>query len=67
MEGAVNEKEKLMNKLYKESAEVKGPAVVEYMLELLESDASAKFLFFAHHQCLLDAMEQVRRVDRTHA
>lgn len=35
------------------------PAVLEYIQMLLESDTAAKFLFFAHHKSLLEAVDQV--------
>uniref|UniRef100_A0A1D2AGI9 SWI/SNF-related matrix-associated actin-dependent regulator of chromatin subfamily A-like protein 1 n=1 Tax=Auxenochlorella protothecoides TaxID=3075 RepID=A0A1D2AGI9_AUXPR len=41
--------------LYRLSAEVKGPAVQEYVGTLL--DGGTKFLAFAHHTCMLDAIE----------
>jgi len=60
VDGARQQSKQLVNELYTESAKAKQPAVQEYMLTLLDSDAEAKFLFFAHHKCLLDAVEQVR-------
>lgn len=62
VDGARQQSKQLMNELYTESAKAKQPVVQEYMLTLLDSDAEAKFLFFAHHKCLLDAVEQVRSV-----
>lgn len=41
--------------LYRLSAEVKAPAVQDYVATLLE--AGVKFLAFAHHACMMDAIE----------
>lgn len=46
-------------RLWRDTAALKAAAVSEYCADLLEADA--KFLLFAHHQVLLDAVEkQVR-------
>ncbi|XP_024398738.1 uncharacterized protein [Physcomitrium patens] len=47
----------LLNKIYTESAVVKLPAVQEYLTTMI--DAECKFLVFAHHQSMLDGIEQL--------
>ncbi|KAG0615425.1 hypothetical protein M758_5G040200 [Ceratodon purpureus] len=47
----------LLNKIYTESAAVKLPAVQEYLTTMI--DAECKFLVFAHHQSMLDGIEQL--------
>ncbi|KAL9268628.1 SWI/SNF-related matrix-associated actin-dependent regulator of chromatin subfamily A-like protein [Drosera capensis] len=42
--------------LYKESAEAKIPAVVDYLGTIIE--AGCKFLIFAHHQSMIDSVHQ---------
>eukprot|EP00250_Pteridium_aquilinum_P008253 c17804_g2_i1 orf=317-2359(-) len=46
----------LISKIYTESAEVKVPAVQDYLSTVIEADC--KFLVFAHHKILLDGIEQ---------
>ena len=47
----------LMLRLYAETGAAKADACADYMLSVLESSASpVKFLFFAHHTCVLDAV-----------
>ncbi|MCO5567655.1 hypothetical protein L7F22_021349 [Adiantum nelumboides] len=46
----------LINKIYTESAEVKVPAVQDYLSTVIEADC--KFLVFAHHKTLLDGIER---------
>ncbi|KAI5651013.1 hypothetical protein M9H77_37018 [Catharanthus roseus] len=46
----------LINKIYTESAEAKIPAVLDYLGTMIE--AGCKFLIFAHHQSMLDAIHQ---------
>nr|VDC71304.1 unnamed protein product [Brassica rapa] len=46
----------LINKIYTDSAEAKIPAVTDYLGTVLE--AGCKFLVFAHHQSMLEALHQ---------
>ncbi|XP_064952922.1 uncharacterized protein LOC135606073 isoform X1 [Musa acuminata AAA Group] len=46
----------LINKIYNDSAEAKIPAVLDYLSTVIEADF--KFLIFAHHQPLIDAIHQ---------
>lgn len=46
----------LINKIYTDSAEAKIPAVIDYLGTVLE--AGCKFLVFAHHQSMLEAIHQ---------
>ncbi|URD89809.1 SNF2 family N-terminal domain containing protein [Musa troglodytarum] len=46
----------LINKIYNDSAEVKIPAVLDYLSTVIEADC--KFLIFAHHQPMIDAIHQ---------
>ncbi|KAH7428525.1 hypothetical protein KP509_09G005400 [Ceratopteris richardii] len=46
----------LISKIYTESAEVKLPAVQDYLSTVIEADC--KFLVFAHHKSLMDGIEQ---------
>ncbi|KAL6657041.1 hypothetical protein ACP70R_004821 [Stipagrostis hirtigluma subsp. patula] len=46
----------LINKIYNDSAEAKIPAVLDYLDIILEADC--KFLIFAHHQIMIDAIQQ---------
>ncbi|CAH2036084.1 unnamed protein product [Thlaspi arvense] len=46
----------LINKIYTDSAEAKIPAVLDYLGTVLE--AGCKFLVFAHHQSMLEALHQ---------
>ncbi|CAA7048141.1 unnamed protein product [Microthlaspi erraticum] len=46
----------LINKIYTDSAEAKIPAVLDYLGTVLE--AGCKFLVFAHHQSMLEAIHQ---------
>ncbi|XP_057818807.2 uncharacterized protein LOC131031948 isoform X2 [Cryptomeria japonica] len=48
--------QQLISKIYTESAEVKIPAVLDYMQTMIEG--GCKFLVFAHHLSMLDAIEQ---------
>ncbi|XP_057958933.1 uncharacterized protein LOC131151656 isoform X2 [Malania oleifera] len=47
-------KKNLINKIYTDSAEAKIPAVVDYLGTVIE--AGCKFLIFAHHQPMIDAI-----------
>lgn len=47
----------LINKIYTDSAEAKIPAVLDYLETVIE--AGCKFLIFAHHQPMLDAIHQL--------
>ncbi|XP_063939344.1 uncharacterized protein LOC108199432 [Daucus carota subsp. sativus] len=46
----------LINKIYTDSAEAKIPAVLDYLGTVIE--AGCKFLIFAHHQPMIDAIHQ---------
>ncbi|KAG9147505.1 hypothetical protein Leryth_007313 [Lithospermum erythrorhizon] len=46
----------LLNKMYTESAEAKIPAVIDYLGTVIE--AGCKFLIFAHHQPMVEAIHQ---------
>ncbi|KAK9934160.1 hypothetical protein M0R45_021313 [Rubus argutus] len=46
----------LINKIYTDSAEAKIPAVLDYLGTVIE--AGCKFLVFAHHQSMIDAIYQ---------
>ncbi|CAL9138479.1 unnamed protein product [Musa acuminata var. zebrina] len=46
----------LINKIYNDSAEAKIPAVLDYLSTVIEADC--KFLIFAHHQPMIDAIHQ---------
>ncbi|KAM4127194.1 hypothetical protein ACJW30_02G071800 [Castanea mollissima] len=46
----------LINKIYTNSAEVKIPAVLDYLGTVIE--AGCKFLIFAHHQPMIDSIYQ---------
>uniref|UniRef100_A0A0A9D1M8 Helicase C-terminal domain-containing protein n=1 Tax=Arundo donax TaxID=35708 RepID=A0A0A9D1M8_ARUDO len=46
----------LISKMYTDSAEAKIPAVLDYLDTVLQADC--KFLIFAHHVTMIDAIEQ---------
>ncbi|CAL5061495.1 unnamed protein product [Urochloa decumbens] len=46
----------LINKLYTDSATAKIPAVLDFLGTIIEADC--KFLIFAHHQNMIEAIEQ---------
>uniref|UniRef100_A0A453AZ90 SWI/SNF-related matrix-associated actin-dependent regulator of chromatin subfamily A-like protein 1 n=1 Tax=Aegilops tauschii subsp. strangulata TaxID=200361 RepID=A0A453AZ90_AEGTS len=46
----------IINKIYNDSAEAKIPAVLDYLATVIEADC--KFLIFAHHQPMIDAIHQ---------
>ncbi|XP_017977624.1 PREDICTED: SWI/SNF-related matrix-associated actin-dependent regulator of chromatin subfamily A-like protein 1 isoform X1 [Theobroma cacao] len=46
----------LINKIYTDSAEAKIPAVLDYLETVIE--AGCKFLIFAHHQPMIEAIHQ---------
>lgn len=46
----------LINKIYTDSAEAKIPAVLDYLGTIIEADC--KFLIFAHHQPMIEAIHQ---------
>ncbi|KAK9672109.1 hypothetical protein RND81_12G077000 [Saponaria officinalis] len=51
----------LINKIYNDSAEAKIPAVLEYLSTVIERydfAAGCKFLIFAHHQPMIEAIHQ---------
>lgn len=54
----------LISKIYTESAEVKVPAVQDYLSTVIEADC--KFLIFAHHKVLLDGIEQFLMKKKVH-
>ncbi|ONK63129.1 uncharacterized protein A4U43_C07F11710 [Asparagus officinalis] len=49
----------LINKIYTDSAEAKVPAVLDYLGTVIEADC--KFLVFAHHQPMIDAIHAFLR------
>ena len=53
---ANSEQKRLVNEYYNATAELKRAPVAQYVRELAEGED--KFLVFAHHQCVLDAVEQ---------
>ncbi|XBI99673.1 hypothetical protein VPH35_019717 [Triticum aestivum] len=46
----------IINKIYNNSADAKIPAVLDYLATVIEADC--KFLIFAHHQPMIDAIHQ---------
>ncbi|GLI68485.1 hypothetical protein VaNZ11_012913 [Volvox africanus] len=54
--GVCREQQQTIMRLWRDTAGLKAAAVAEYCADLLEADG-AKFLLFAHHQVLLDAVE----------
>ncbi|KFD54109.1 hypothetical protein M513_05128 [Trichuris suis] len=50
---------------YRETAEVKLPAVIEYVADLV--DAGKKFIVFAHHQVIMDALSSLFASKKVHA
>lgn len=50
----------LINKIYHDSAGAKIPAVLDYLGTVIE--AGCKFLIFAHHQAMIDAIHQFIQV-----
>ncbi|KQK15029.1 SWI/SNF-related matrix-associated actin-dependent regulator of chromatin subfamily A-like protein 1 [Brachypodium distachyon] len=46
----------IINKIYTDSADAKIPAVLDYLGTVIEADC--KFLIFAHHQPMIDAIHQ---------
>ncbi|GIM17500.1 hypothetical protein Vretimale_20047 [Volvox reticuliferus] len=54
--GVCREQQQTIMRLWRDTAALKAAAVAEYCADLLEADG-AKFLLFAHHQVLLDAVE----------
>ncbi|KAH9766619.1 Chromatin remodeling factor18 [Citrus sinensis] len=54
----------LINKIYTDSAEAKIPAVLDYLETVIE--AGCKFLIFAHHQPMLDAIHQLFLKKKVH-
>jgi SWI/SNF-related matrix-associated actin-dependent regulator 1 of chromatin subfamily A len=56
-EAARADERRLMTQLYTDSAAYKAPAAADYLSTLVDGAASdAKFLFFAHHTCMLDTV-----------
>ncbi|XP_037494779.1 SWI/SNF-related matrix-associated actin-dependent regulator of chromatin subfamily A-like protein 1 isoform X2 [Jatropha curcas] len=49
-------KQNLINKIYTDSAEAKVPGVLDYLGTVIE--AGCKFLIFAHHQPMIDAVHE---------
>ncbi|KXZ48890.1 hypothetical protein GPECTOR_24g179 [Gonium pectorale] len=59
MQGIAHEKQQAIMHLWRETAKLKVAAVSEYCADLLAEGRDApKFLVFAHHQVLLDGVEQ---------
>ncbi|KAH9684203.1 chromatin remodeling factor18 [Citrus sinensis] len=54
----------LINKIYTDSAEAKIPAVLDYLETVIE--AGCKFLIFAHHQPMLDAIHKLFLKKKVH-
>ncbi|GLC46562.1 hypothetical protein PLESTM_001890200 [Pleodorina starrii] len=54
--GVCREQQQTVMRLWRDTAWLKAEAVAEYCSDLLEADG-AKFLLFAHHKVLLDAVE----------
>nr|XP_043608355.1 SWI/SNF-related matrix-associated actin-dependent regulator of chromatin subfamily A-like protein 1 [Erigeron canadensis] len=50
------EEKRIINELYRESAQAKIPAVLDYLGTVIE--AGCKFIVFAHHQPMIDEMHQ---------
>jgi SWI/SNF-related matrix-associated actin-dependent regulator 1 of chromatin subfamily A len=55
------EEKRLINELYAASAKAKTKVVCEYLDTLIEGSADGKYLFFAHHTVMLDAVEEFLR------
>lgn len=53
------EQQLVMMRQYKETAQLKASVVCQYVSELIESAPDQKFLVFAHHHVLLDAVQEV--------
>ncbi|CDW57051.1 SWI:SNF matrix associated [Trichuris trichiura] len=50
---------------YRETAQVKLPAIIEYISDLV--DAGKKFIVFAHHQVIMDALSSLFASKKVHA
>ncbi|EFJ51368.1 hypothetical protein VOLCADRAFT_103414 [Volvox carteri f. nagariensis] len=57
--GVSHEQQQTIMRLWRDTAEIKKTAVAEYCSDLLEADG-AKFLLFAHHKVLLDAVKSLK-------
>lgn len=55
------EEKRLINELYAASAKAKTKVVCEYLDTLIEGSADGKYLFFAHHTVMLDAVGEFLR------
>ena len=55
------EEKRLINDLYTASAKAKTKVVCEYLDTLIEGSVDGKYLFFAHHTVMLDAVEEFLR------
>jgi len=55
------EEKRLINELYAASSKAKTKVVCEYLDTLIEGSADSKYLFFAHHTVMLDAVEEFLR------
>lgn len=51
------------NEMYAVTAQLKAQACVQYVKDLLDN-TEEKHLLFAHHKCLLDAMEELMRKEK---
>ncbi|XP_047065554.1 SWI/SNF-related matrix-associated actin-dependent regulator of chromatin subfamily A-like protein 1 [Lolium rigidum] len=56
MESLKFSQKNIINKIYNDSAAAKIPAVLDYLGTIIEADC--KFLIFAHHQPMIDAIHQ---------
>ena len=63
-ESAAAEEKRLLNHMYVASGKAKAPAIQEYLETLLDS-FEGKFIFFAHHACVLDAAEATMKKTKT--
>ena len=54
--GSEFEEKRLLNELFLASAKAKVNAVCDYLETLIDGSASEKFIFFAHHGVMLDAV-----------
>lgn len=58
---AESDKRQLIMQLYVETARAKLDSVRQYVLELVAEEPNRKFLVFAHHQEVLDGIEEALR------
>lgn len=50
-----------MTQMFHETGKAKAPEVARYVKDMIEGGAPAKFLLFAHHQEVMDALEEAIR------